>query len=82
VERLLTGFKVALDIWLSKQIFIRSVKTALFVGTILAFINHGDLIVSGSLTLQCWLKMGLTCLVPYSVASWTATKAKLDMLSA
>ena len=82
LERLLTGFKVALDIWLSKQIIIRSVKTALFVGTTLAFINHGDLIVSGSLTPQCWIKMGLTCLVPYSVASWTATKAKLDMLSA
>ena len=76
------GFKVALDIWLSKQIIMRSVKTALFVGTILAFINHGDLILSGSLTPECLLKMGLTCLVPYSVASWTATKAKLDMLSA
>ena len=78
----MTGFKVALDIWLSKQIIIRSVKTALFVGTILAFINHGDLIMSGSLTPECWIKMGLTCLVPYSVASWTATKAKLDMLGA
>ena len=80
LERLLTGFKVALDIWLSKQIIMRSLKTALFVGTILAFINHGDLIMSGSLTPQCWIKMGLTCLVPYSVASWVATKAKLDML--
>ena len=78
----MTGFKLALDIWRSKQIFIRSVKTALFVGAILTLINHGDLIVSGSLTPQCWLRMGLTCLVPYSVASWTATKAKLDMLSA
>lgn len=73
-------FKIALDIWLSKQILIRSVKTALFVGTVLAFINHGDLIFSGKLTAECWMKMGLTCLVPYTVASWTATKVKLDTL--
>ena len=65
-------FKIALDIWLSKKIFINSVKTAIFVGTTLAFINHGDLITSRALTPECLMRMGLTCLVPYSVASWTA----------
>jgi len=50
----------------------------LVVGTILAFINHGDLIISGALTAECWIKMGLTCLVPYSVASWTATRAQME----
>ena len=74
-------FKIALDIWLSKKIFINSVKTAMFVGTILAFINHGDLIISGALTPECVMKMGLTCLVPYSVASWTATKAEMAFLT-
>ena len=73
-------FKIALDIWLSKRIFINSAKTAVFVGTILAFINHGDLIMSGALTPECMMKMGLTCLVPYSVASWTATKAEIALL--
>ena len=73
-------FKVALDIWLSKKILINSVKTAIFVGTILAFINHGDLIISGALTTECMMRIGLTCLVPYSVASWTATKAEMALL--
>ena len=39
----MANFKIALQIWLSKKILYRSVKTALVVGTILAFINHGDL---------------------------------------
>ena len=69
-----------LEIWFCSQILKRSIKTAIVVGTILAFINHGELIFSWSLTPQCWMKMGLTCLVPYSVASWTAVKAKLDAL--
>ena len=73
-------FKIALEIWLSKQILKQSVKTALFVGALLAFINHGDLIVAGDLTQECWIKMCLTCLVPYSVASWSATKTRLDAL--
>ena len=74
-------FKIALDIWLSKKIFIDTVKTAMYVGTTLAFINHGNLIISGALTSECVMKMGLTCLVPYSVASWTATKAEMALLS-
>ena len=65
---------------MSKKILMNSVKTAIFVGTILALINHGDLIKSGELTPECVMKMGLTCLVPYSVASWTATKAEIALL--
>ena len=72
--------KKVLEIWFSSQIQSRSIKTALLVGTILALINHGDLVVSWSLTPQCWMKMGLTCLAPYSVASWIATRAKLETL--
>ena len=73
-------FKIALDIWLSKKIFINSAKTALFVGTILAFINHGDLIMSGALTPECVMKMDLTCLVPHFIVLWTAKKAEMALL--
>ena len=73
-------FKIALDIWLSKKILINSVKIAMFVGTILAFINHGDLIIMGGLTSECVMRMGLICIVPYSVASWTVTKAEMALL--
>ena len=76
----MTRFKIALDIWLSKKILINSDKTAIFVGTILVFINHGDLIISGVLTRECVMKMVLTCIVPYSVASWTAMKAEMASL--
>ena len=65
----MASLKIALDIWFSKEVFSRSVKVALFVGTILAFVNNGDLIINGNLTPECWFKMGLTCLVPYSVSS-------------
>ena len=76
----MTNLKIALEIWLSKKILYRSVKTALVVGTILAFINHGDLILSGALTAECWIKKSLTCLVPYSVASLTATRAQIEKI--
>ena len=76
----MTNLKIALEIWLSKKILYRSVKTALVVGTILAFINHGNLILSGALTAECWIKMSLTCLVPYSVASWTATRSQMEKI--
>ena len=71
-------FKIALELWLSKKIFYRSIKTTLFMGTISALINHGDLIIIGALTAECWIKMGLTCLLPYSVAAWTATRAQME----
>lgn len=61
-----------------QEIFYRSVKIAFVLGTILAFINHGELIISGALTAECWTKMDLTCLVPYSVASLIATRAQLE----
>ena len=77
----MASLKIALDIWFSKEVFSRSVKVALFVGTILAFINHGDLIINGNLTPECWFKMGLTCLVPYSVSSWTAITNHLEKLN-
>ena len=74
----MAAFKIALELWLGKKILYRSIKTVLFMGTILAFINHGDLIIIGALTAECWIKMGLTCLVPYFVASWTGNRAQME----
>ena len=55
-------------------------RIAIVVGTILTFIDHGDLIISGALTPECLLKMALICLVPYCVASWTNIKAEMEVL--
>ena len=69
----MTNLRVALPIFFSKSVASRAVKVALIVGVILAFINHGGVILSGSITSECWIKMLLTCFVPYTVSSVTAT---------
>ena len=69
----MTNLRVALPIFFSKSVTSRAVKVALIVGVILAFINHGGVILSGSISSECWIKMLLTCFVPYTVSSITAT---------
>lgn len=49
--------------------------TAMVIGTILTAINHGDLIISGSLP-PIW-KIALTYCVPYCVTTWGAVTGKM-----
>jgi hypothetical protein len=65
--------RLGLPIFFSKNVAIRAFKVAIIVGVILAFINHGNLIFSGNITIECWIKMIATCFVPYAVSSITAT---------
>ena len=60
------------SIAMSTVVLVRALKVALFVGTILAFINHGEKILTLSLTGQDWFKVLLTYLVPYCVSTWSA----------
>ncbi len=53
-----------------RTIFIRSIKIALFVGTILALINHFDAIFNGTFNRTNTLQILLTYLVPYCVATY------------
>ena len=69
----MVNLRIALPIFFSKPVAVRAAKVAIIVGVILAFINHGGVILSGDITAECWVKMILTCLVPYSVSSITAT---------
>ena len=66
------NLRLALPIFFSKPVVLRAVKVAIIVGVILAFINHGGLILSGNITTECWVKMPITCFVPYTVSSSTA----------
>ena len=70
--------KFAVSVFFSRKVMKRSFIVALIVGTILAFINHGDLILTASLTPVCWIKMIATCLVPYTVSSVTAVLTALE----
>ncbi len=60
---------------LSMQVVPRALKAALLVDTILAFINHGEKILGGSLSGQDFYKILLTYLVPYGVSTWSAVRA-------
>ena len=52
----------------------KAILTALVVGTILTAINHGDVILSGSVP-PPW-KVILTYCVPYCVTTWGAITGK------
>jgi hypothetical protein len=74
----MSDLKFAVSVFFSRSVVKRSAIVAMIVGTILAFINHGDLILSANLTPVCWMKMIATCFVPYTVSSVTAALAALE----
>jgi hypothetical protein len=59
----------------SRGVVTTSLKVSLFVGTVLALINHGGLIFEMSLPRENILQILLTYLVPYSVSTYSAVKA-------
>ena len=72
------NLRLALPIFFSKPVVFRAVKAAIIVGVILAFINHGEPILSGNITTECWVKMLITCFGTYTVSSATATMNILE----
>jgi hypothetical protein len=56
----------------------RSLAAALVVGTILNLINQGDALFAGR-SLD-WLKLVLTYIVPYCVATYGAVAFRLDAM--
>jgi hypothetical protein len=53
----------------------RALKVALIVGSILAVINHGDVVLAGTATATVWIKVVLTFVVPYCVATFASVQA-------
>jgi hypothetical protein len=53
----------------------RAIRVALVVGTILVAINQSDVLLGGHLTALVAAKIGLTYLVPFSVATYSALAA-------
>lgn len=60
---------------LSWPVVRRAAAIAVIVGPVIAFINHGDLIVSGDTTRMEWVKIAITFLVPYTVSTVSSTLA-------
>jgi hypothetical protein len=62
---------------LRPEIFRRAILTSLLVGTILAAINHGLEIVKLDVDADRLFRICLTYLVPYCVATYSATMQEL-----
>ena len=60
-----------------KETILSSLKISLFVGTLLNFINQTDAIIGLDLSKLSIIKVLLTYIIPYLVASYSYIKAKL-----
>jgi hypothetical protein len=59
-----------LKIAFQRTVYVRAIKVALVVGTILALINHGDTLLQGALSAKALFQITLTYLVPYAVSTY------------
>jgi hypothetical protein len=66
-----------LKIAIRRDVVIRGAKVGLIVGTLLTAINHGDLILAGTLDVNSAWKIPLTYLVPYCVSTYAGVEAIL-----
>lgn len=71
VEAMLASwFQIAIRV----DVVRRALRVALFVGSLLALINHGDTLVAGTVDAVVALQIGLTYLVPYGVSTWSSVQ--------
>jgi hypothetical protein len=59
-----------------RDTLVRSTKTALVVGTILALINHGQQLLAGRFAPAWVVPMLITYLVPFAVATYGQVQGK------
>ncbi|MFT6100320.1 MAG: hypothetical protein ACJAYF_002874 [Arenicella sp.] len=64
-----------LQLAVSRGVVINAIKVSLVVGSILAIINHGSAILTLDISRQTWIKIFLSYIVPYCVASYSAVRA-------
>lgn len=63
-----------------RSVVLRALRIALVVGILLALINHGDRLLTGSFDMGAVLKIILTFLVPYCVSTYSSVRAVWDRL--
>ena len=71
-------FKIYCAVAGSTPVIQRALKVSLTVGTLLNIINQGDVLISLHFEELHTIKLLLTYLVPYSVATYTATAMNMD----
>ncbi len=57
-----------------KTVYVRAIKVALVVGTILALINHGDTLLQGAFAAKTLFQIALSYLVPYAVSTYASVE--------
>ncbi|MEM6824575.1 MAG: nitrate/nitrite transporter NrtS [Pseudomonadota bacterium] len=68
---------------MQRSVVLRALRIASVVGVVLAVLNHGDRILSGTADLSILMKIALTFLVPYCVSTYSsvlAVRERLQML--
>ena len=63
---------------IAPSVLRRSLAAAVIVGTVLNLINQGDALFAGKAL--DWLKVALTYIVPYCVATYGAVAFRLDAM--
>lgn len=61
---------------LERDTIVRSLKTALVIGTLLGLINHGQALVSGHFTWSDLVPLLVTYLVPFCVTTYGQVQGK------
>ncbi len=83
LDKLVSIDQQALNKWIAcatqRHIVIFALKMAAVVGTILMFINHGEEIIFGTLQILDVIQIGLTYMVPYSVATYSSVNSERTM---
>jgi hypothetical protein len=58
-----------------RDVVVRALKTAAWVGLVLAGINHADALLAGTIDATRVAKILLTFAVPYCVSTWSSVGA-------
>jgi len=66
------------DTAFSANIIKRSLLISAIVGSVLVIINHGDVIMTGSIDTKQMTKILLTYCVPYLVSTYSAVSVTLE----
>ena len=76
IESITQGWRIVLSYGLERDTLMRSAKTALFVGTLLGLINHGQALFTGHFTINDLGPLLLTYLVPFFVVMYGQVQGK------